>query len=262
MIEINKIAKKHGLRVFEDSAQAHGTTINGKKTGSMSDLAAFSFYIAHNIQAGEMGAITTDNPEIKRLVDKIKAHGRTCDCFLCTRAEGKCPKMDAYEGEADFDPRFTHDIVGYNFKITEIQAALGLSQLRKVDEIISKRQANVKYLNEGLQQFSDILQFPVFSERVSYLAYPMVIKKPDSISRKKMRYELENLGVETRPLFGSIPTQQPAYSHLKSEYLGKLPNSEYLGVNGFYIGCHQYLTREDLDYIIQQFKEVLKSVSR
>ncbi len=261
MDEINRIAKEYGLRVLEDSAQASGTTYKGKRTGSLSDLSAFSFYIAHNIQAGEMGAITTDNSEINRLVNKIKTHGRMCDCFICTRMNGKCPKLDDHKGEDDFDPRFTHDIIGYNFKITEIQAALGLSQLRRVDEIIRKRQENVKYLNEGLEKFSGVLQLPIFSKDVSYLAYPIVIKKPNLISRKKLRRDLESLGVETRPLFGCIPTRQPAYSHLKSKYLGKLPNAEYSGLNGFYIGCHQYLTKEDLDYVIKQFQEILGPIT-
>jgi CDP-6-deoxy-D-xylo-4-hexulose-3-dehydrase len=258
MEAINKIAKEYGLIVFEDSAQAHGTIYKGKKTGSLSLLSAFSFYIAHNIQAGELGAITTDDPEIARLIRKIKANGRLCDCPICFRDQGKCPKIFSYKGEDDFDPRFTHDLIGYNFKAMEFQAALGITQLRKADWIIEKRRENVKYLNEGLKEFSDILQLPKFDENVSYLAYPIIIKKPEKISRKKLRLELEKRGIETRPLFGCISTQQPAYNYLKEKYQGKLPNAEYIGSNGFYIGCHQYLNKEDLDFIISAFKDILK----
>lgn len=255
---INKAAKRYGLQVFEDSAQAHGTLYKGKRTGSLSLLGAFSFYIAHNIQAGEMGAVTTNDPEISRLVKKIKANGRMCDCLVCTRDLGKCPRLG--KGEDDLDPRFTHDMIGYNFKTMEFQAALGALQLKKVEWIIRKRQENVRYLNERMEKFSDVLQLPVFSESVSYLAYPIVIKKPERISRKKLRYELEKLGVENRPLFGCIPTQQPAFRHLKERYEGKLPNAEYLGANGFYVGVHQYLTREDLDYIASMFEKIMKAV--
>lgn len=262
MNEINKIAKKYGLHVFEDSAQAHGSIYKGKRTGSLSLLSAFSFYIAHNIQAGEMGALTTNDQEINRLVKKIKAHGRMCDCPICTRATGNCPKILAYKGEDDFDPRFTHDLVGYNFKTMEFQAALGLVQLKRVDYIIKKRQENVKYLNEGLEECSDILQLPKYSDKISYLAYPIVIKKPEIISRKKLRLELEENGIETRPLFGCIPTQQQAYNHLKEKYIGKLPNAEYVGRNGFYIGCHQYLEQEDLDYIIKSLEKLLAEVKK
>lgn len=258
MKEINKIAKKYSLVTFEDSAQAHGTIINGKKTGSQSLLSDFSFYIAHNIQAGELGAITTDDYEIIRLVKKIKANGRFCDCPTCTRNTHGCPKMKSYKGKDDFDPRFTHDIIGYNFKTMEFNAALGITQLEKADWIAKKRNENVKYLNEEMESFSDVLQLPPFSKNISYFAYPLIIKKTSKISRKKLRVELEKKGIESRPLFGSIPTQQPAYSFLKKQYKGKLPNAEFIGLNGFYIGCHQYLTQTDLDYLVKTFKHILK----
>jgi CDP-6-deoxy-D-xylo-4-hexulose-3-dehydrase len=91
------------------------------------------------------------------------------------------------------------------------------------------------------------------------LAYPIVIKRPDVISRKVLRHRLEGAGIETRPLFGCVPTQQPAYGYLKRKYQGKLSNAEYVGLNGFYIGCHQYLTKKNLDYIIKVFHRVLKT---
>lgn len=258
MDAINKIAKKYGLLTFEDSAQAHGTIYKGKKTGSLSLLSDFSFYMAHNIQAGELGAITTNDTEIMKLIKKIKANGRMCDCPICHRGEGKCPKLCSYNGKDDFDPRFTHDIIGYNFKPMEFQAALGIVQLKKADWITKKRRENVKYLNEGLGEFSDILQLPKYDKNVSYFSYPLIIKDQKKISRKKLRVKLEKMGVETRPLFGCIPTQQPAYKHMKEKYGGKLPNAEYLGLNGFYVGCHQYLEQESLEYVINTFKEILK----
>lgn len=259
MDTLNDIAERYNLVVFEDSAQAHGTMYKGRKTGSLSLLSDFSFYIAHNIQAGEMGAITTDNSEIARLVRKIKANGRMCDCIVCTRAEGRCPKFDSKSKE-DTDPRFTHDLIGYNFKAMEFQAALGLVQLKKVDWIFRTRQENVRALNRNLEKYSDLFHLPVFSESVSYLAYPLVIKDPLRLSRKKLRAELEKMGVETRPLFGCIPTQQPAYSFLKKKYKGKLPAADYVGANGFYIGCHQYLSRDDLEYTIKCFDKIFANL--
>ncbi len=256
--KIKEIAQKYNLIVLEDAAEAHGTTYNGKKCGSNADAGIFSFYIAHNIQAGEMGAITTDNYEIYRLCKKIKANGRFCECKICTREKGICPPLQSYKGKDDFDPRFLHDLVGYNFKTMEFQPAIALVQLEKIDEIIRKRQENVKCLNEGLKDFSQLLQLPIYYEEVSYLAYPVVIKRPEFISRKELRCELEKKGVETRPLFGCIPTQQPAYSYLKFLYKDKLPNAEYTGLNGFYIGCHQYLNREDIDYVISTFREIME----
>lgn len=257
MDKINKIAKKYGMETFEDSAQAHGSVYKGKKTGSLSLLSDFSFYIAHNVQAGEMGAVTTNDSEIIRLIRKIKSNGRMCDCPVCTRNTTFCPKIEANKN-VDFDPRFTHDIIGYNFKTMEFQAAIGLTQLKRIDWIIKKRRENVKYLNERLEKFSDILQLPKFSKNVSYLAYPLIIKKPMKINRKKVHYLLEKSGIEARYLFGCIPTQQPAYKFLKKKYEGKLPAAENIGRNGLYVGCHQYLTQENLDYMVSVFEDILQ----
>ena len=255
MDEINTLARKYDLFSFEDAAQAHGSTYNGKVCGSLGDLADFSFYVAHNIQAGELGAINTDNKEIKNLVKKIKAHGRACVCDVCKRMEGQCPQLKAYTGEEDFEPRFTHDIFGFNLKTSEFNTALALNKLDEMDEINNVRRDNVRYLNEGLKKHSDILQLPKHSEEISYLGYPLVLKKG---GRKQVREGLEKKGIETRTLFGCIPTQQPSFSYLKEEYNGRLPNAEYVGGNGFYIGCHQFLNKEDLDHIIKSFDEVLK----
>ena len=110
--EINKIAKRYNLFVFEDSAQAHGSVYKGKKTGSLGLLSAFSFYIAHNIQAGEMGCVTTNDPNLFKLMKQLKVNGRVCDCPICTRNKGICPgaKKYAYIKEYDYDPRFTHEL--------------------------------------------------------------------------------------------------------------------------------------------------------
>ncbi|MBU1125975.1 MAG: DegT/DnrJ/EryC1/StrS family aminotransferase [Candidatus Omnitrophica bacterium] len=257
MHEVNRIAQEFSVPVIEDAAQAHGTLLKGKKLGSFGDLAIFSFYIAHNIQAGEMGALTTNNAVIAKLLKKIKAHGRMCECNVCTRSKGICPPLDSYKGKEDFDPRFYHDMIGFNFKIMEFQAALGLSQLKKADEIFQKRNMNVFYLNEGLSDLFGILRLPLYSKDVSYLAYPIVIGDPKKIDRFTLRRELEKRGIETRPLFGCIPLQQPAYSFMKKEYQGKLPHAEYIGRHGFYIGCHQYLSKKDLDFVIKVFHEIL-----
>ena len=185
MDPINKIAAEFGLVTFEDSAQAHGTLYKGKRTGSLSLLSAFSFYIAHNIQAGELGALNTNDPELIRLIRKVKTNGRMCDCAVCLRNEGKCPQLQKSTGDDDFDPRFAHDLIGYNFKAMEFQAALAISQLDNVEDIITKRQNNVKYLNENLEDFSDIIQIPEYNKDISYLAYPLLIKDPTKDFTKK-----------------------------------------------------------------------------
>ncbi|MEM3362580.1 MAG: DegT/DnrJ/EryC1/StrS family aminotransferase [Candidatus Anstonellaceae archaeon] len=258
MEKINKIAKKYNLIVVEDASQAHGSIYNKKRAGSFSLFSTFSFYIAHNIQVGEMGALNTNNEDIYRIVKRLKANGRLCSCSVCRRSERKCP-YELFNHE-DLDPRFTHDLIGYNFKTMEFQAALAVLQIKKIDSIIKKRQHNVRYLNDGLKNFSEILQLPLVDDNVSYLAYPIVIKNPSFISRKTLRKELEKYGIETRPLFGCIPTQQPAFDYLKPKYIDRLPIAEYIGKNAFYIGCHQYLTKDDLDYVIHIFGKIFNSL--
>ena len=110
-----------------------------------------------------------------------------------------------------------------------------------------------------MKKFSDIFELPQEIEDMSYFAYTMVIKKPEVISRKVLREELGKRGIETRPLFGSIPTQQKAYVHLKAQYEGKLPNADYVGLHGLYLGAHQYVEQEDLDYIAEMIEEILKN---
>jgi dTDP-4-amino-4,6-dideoxygalactose transaminase len=187
----------------------------------------------------------TSDEKLRTMVKQIKANGRICPCTACTRMEGKCPYKDK-----DFDPRFIHEFIGFNFKTTEFQAALAIPQIKKADAIMRTRQKNVLYLNERLQALADVLQLPAYSEEVSYLAYPLVIRDA-AIPRERFMTFLEEKGVETRPLFGCIPTQQPAFKHLKQYYAGRLPHADYVGSNAFYIGCHQYVTQADLDFVVE-----------
>lgn len=263
MLRFRSMAEKRGLELFEDSSQAHGSYYRERKAGSWSHASSFSFYIAHNIQAGELGAVCTDDPEVARRIRKIKANGRVCDCAICTRPEGRCPKFR--EGKGDGDPRFLHDETGYNFKTTEFSAAIATvqvsSQFLRTNSITGKRRANVKTLNDLLSKHASLLKLPLYSDDVSYLGYPLVIRDPRRLNRERLQITLEREGVETRPLFGCVPLHQPAYAHLKNKYKGRLPNAEYVGANGFYIGCHQYLTPEDLEYVADAFdKAVSKAV--
>ncbi|MCK5724879.1 MAG: DegT/DnrJ/EryC1/StrS family aminotransferase, partial [Gammaproteobacteria bacterium] len=206
---LNEIAQKHSLFMFEDSAQAHGSLYKGKKAGSLGLLSDFSFYIAHNIQAAEMGCVTTDDLQLYKLMKQRKSNGRLCSCEICTRNTGVCPGAAKYSELGDYDPRFTFEHVSYNFKTTEFPAALAVSQVKKADLIFQRRQDNVKYLNKGLKKFEDKLYLPKFDKNVSYLAYPILLKENSRIERKLIRDELEIRGIENRPLFGCLPTQQP-----------------------------------------------------
>ncbi len=253
------LAAKYDLQIFEDAAQAHGTRCKGKTIGTFGICAAYSFYVAHNIQAGEMGAVLTSDSKMERNMRSLKANGRQCACRRCVRNETGCVMMKP--GDDEFhDPRFIHDHIGYNFKTTDFCAALGCTMLSKAEKIRTQRYKNVARLNELLAEFSDSLQLPVLSEDFSYLGYPILIKKESGIRRANLLKLLDDEGVENRPLFGCIPLHQPSYSYLKEQYQGKLPNAEYVGTHGFYIGCHQFLDNDDLEFMAEAFTKTMKGL--
>jgi len=243
--------------LVEDAAEAHGTMIAGGKAGTFGLWGAFSFYIAHTVQAGELGCIVTDDVAIAEAARQLKAHGRQCTCRRCTRSTTGCP----YLGRGDGDPRFQAEYVGWNFKPMEFQAALGRVQLSHIKENIARRKAIRAGLHaylKGLEDDGYIESLPVQFDAVP-MAYPVVLKH--SGYRNQVVAELERRGVEARPLFGCIPTQQPAYvGQFGDAYCGQLPVAEHYGADGFYVGCHQYLSVEQVEYMILVIREVITEV--
>lgn len=241
-----------GTVVVEDACEAHGSLYKGRKCGALGLWSAFSFYIAHTVQAGELGIVCTDDAQIAKAVRRIKAHGRQCDCKMCVRGRGKCPHL------SDHDPRYHHLTPGFNFKPMEFQSALARLQLTRIDENIEKRHENVYTLNRLLGGAVDELMLPWQSDEVAHMAYPLVLRDGDETRRHAILCHLEANGVEARPLFGCIPTQQPAYAYLKKQYKNKLPIAEFYGSNGFFVGCHQYLTKDDIARTAGAISKALK----
>jgi dTDP-4-amino-4,6-dideoxygalactose transaminase len=256
--DIEKIREVCGVKhklLVEDAAEAHGTTVEGKKVGTFGLWGAFSFYIAHTVQAGEFGAIVTDSAEIAKVARQLKAHGRECSCKRCTRNTTGCPQIQAGKP----DPRFRAEYVGWNLKPMEWSAALARVQLQHVEENMGRRKDNQWKLWHALIGLyeSDIEPLPLIGAMVP-MAYPIILKRTGY--RDRVVSELEQRGVEARPLFGCIPLQQPAYQQQGAEYKGKLPVAEHYGANGFYVGCHQYLTSEQVDRMAQIIRDVITEV--
>ncbi|MGC8839713.1 MAG: DegT/DnrJ/EryC1/StrS family aminotransferase [Anaerolineae bacterium] len=235
------LGERYGVAVVEDAAQAHGSVYRGRRVGSLGVLGIFSFYISHNIQAGEMGAITTDDEAVDGLARRLKDQGRV------------------YRTGEDLPRWFVHDLVGFNFKTLEFQAALALPQVAEAEAILRARRENVRGLNERLADLEEWFQLPEYDDAVGYLGYPLVVRPEAPFSRDAWCALLSARGIETRPLFRSIPTQQPAYAHLAEAYAGRVPNAEYLGERGFYLGCHQHLTSDDLDYVAETFADLARA---
>jgi CDP-6-deoxy-D-xylo-4-hexulose-3-dehydrase len=244
----------HQTMVAEDACEAHGTMLGALKAGAVGTWGAFSFYIAHTVQAGEMGCLVTDNPDLAAAFRSLKAHGRACDCRQCTRNTTGCVKI----GKGYPDPRFRANCAGWNFKASEFTAAIARAQLAKVDENLERRRDNVQHLNSLLSESTDLVELPPYDENVGYMAYPLVLRQ--AMVRDRVVAALAKRGLESRPMFGCIPTQQPAYAEYRDA--GDWPVADRLGADGFYVGCHQYLTEGDIITMAETIKGVLRDVER
>jgi dTDP-4-amino-4,6-dideoxygalactose transaminase len=257
MDAINEIAKKYGLYVIEDAAEAYGAIYKGRKIGTLGDLAAFSTYLAHMISTVEGGVVVTDREDFAEILRSLRAHGTACKCKVCTlRAKGGyCPKRFQY-GE---DTRFLFERIGYSSKMNELEAAVGLGNLEIFDQILEKRRKNWKMLYKKFQQFEPYLTTikENENEKIGPHAFPIIISENAPFTRREMVDFLEKNGIETRSLFSSIPTQCKGYKFLGYK-LGDFPNAEFIGRNGLHIGVHQDLNEEHIEYIIEKIKEFLE----
>lgn len=229
------------IPVIEDAAQAHGSEIEGRKLGSLGLFSIFSFYMAHAVPGIEMGAVVTNNVRLYRQLKSVKDQGR-----YPPSERGSANSFTAYS-------------VGLNFKTNEVCAAIAIAHLNKIGRIIRQRQRNAHLLTELLADCSGVLQVPDFSEDACPFAYPIVITS-GHVSRDEICASLRKRGISTRPMFPCIPTQQPAYSNLSAQYSGQLPNSERIGASGFYVGCHEHLTADDMQVIASNITQALKGL--
>jgi dTDP-4-amino-4,6-dideoxygalactose transaminase len=258
MDELAEIASSRGLMLIEDAAEAHGARYKDRLVGTIGAMGAYSFYVAHILTTGEGGMVITDDGELASLLRSLRAHGRACDCRVCVlnTDSAYCPLRYKYGDNVDI--RFHFERVGFSSKMNEMEAALGIEQVEHMDDIVGKRRENLFYLNEALSPYKEFLE--LFEERphekISPLCYPVVLTEDAPFERFELTKFLEQRGVETRPMFGSIPTHQPSYFWM-GYAPGDFPAAEYVGSRGFYIGCHQNISRDDLDYVVENFAEFL-----
>jgi dTDP-4-amino-4,6-dideoxygalactose transaminase len=244
-------AKRHGLWVIEDAAEAHGALYKGKHAGSLADIGAFSLYVAHIITTGEGGMITTDREDVAEILRSLRSHGRACCCKQCTLnvASGYCAKR--FHGKGGEDIRFTFDRIGYSCKMNEMEAAIGIGALEAYHEILEKRRRNLLHVLNRFDRFSPFLatirEEPW--ERIGPHAIPIVIQEEASFSRVELTQYLEARGIDTRTLFASMPTQCAGFAYLGYRQ-GEFPNAEYMGRHGIHVGVHQDLELEHMEYVL------------
>ncbi|MFA5147251.1 MAG: DegT/DnrJ/EryC1/StrS family aminotransferase [Candidatus Omnitrophota bacterium] len=257
MDPINKIARRRGLVVIEDAAEAYGTEYRGRPAGTLGDMACFSLYAAHIITAIEGGMVVTDNAKYAEIIRSLRAHGRACKCKECVlnTKSAYCRKRFYY----DTDIRFIFERIGYSSKMNELEAAVGLGQIRNYRAIIKKRRSNLLYLMKAFGQFEPYLAtlHEERHEKIGPHAFAVIIREGSGIRRDEMVCYLEEKGIDTRSLFSSMPTQCPGFRFLGYR-TGDFPNAEYIGNNGFHIGVHQGLDKRHLDHFIGCVKDFLK----
>ena len=262
--KVTKICKKNNLWLVEDNCDALGSKYNGKFTGTFGDVATLSFYPAHHITMGEGGAIFTNNLKIKRVAESFRDWGR--DCYCEPGKENTCNKRFEWKlGKLPFgyDHKYIYSHLGYNMKITDMQAACGLGQLERLEGFIEKRKKNLNFLKKRLLNLEEEFLLPVAEKNSdpSWFGFPITLKKKCKIKRVDIIKKLTAKKIGTRLLFGGNLTKQPAYMNRKFKISGKLEVTDNIMNNTFWVGIHPSLGEEELDYIGKSLEESVRQNS-
>ncbi|QKW21686.1 lipopolysaccharide biosynthesis protein RfbH [Kitasatospora sp. NA04385] len=255
--EVAQLAKEHGLYLIEDDCDAVGATYDGKPTGTFGDLTTVSFYPAHHLTMGEGGCVLTSNLALARIVESLRDWGR--DCWCEPGVNNTCFKRFEYQlGDlpAGYDHKYIFSHVGYNLKGTDIQAALGLSQLAKLDGFIAARRRNWRRLREGLDGVPGLLlPEPTQKSDPSWFGFVITVKPDAPFTRAALVDFLEGRKIGTRRLFAGNLTRQPAYIGRPHRIVGDLTNSDIITEHTFWVGVYPGLSDAQLDYIVESVRE-------
>jgi len=249
---VKKIAKKHNLWWIEDNCDSLGTKYRDKYTGSFGDISTSSFYPPHHITMGEGGAVLTNDPMLHRIILSLRDWGR--DCWCETGHDNTCKKRFSQKFGGlpyGYDHKYVYSHIGYNLKVTDMQAAIGVAQLEKLPRFIKARQKNFKYLFNVFKEYEEYFILPKtekYSEP-SWFGFPVLVKDTAPFKRADIINYLEDNKIATRMLFGGNLTKQPAYKNSKYRILDDLKNTDLAMNNLFWIGVYPGLTGPMLHYI-------------
>jgi len=263
MDAIMDFAKEHDLYVLEDNCDALGSTYNGQMTGTFGDIATSSFYPAHHITMGEGGAVYTDSPRLAKIARTIRDWGRDCWCGYTNPPNGQCGKrfewdVDGIEGH--YDHRYLYTEIGYNLKLTDPQAAVGVAQLDKLVHFVAARKRNFKMIYEGLKPLEEFLILPSWSPKAdpSWFAFPITVKPNAPFTRGELQLFLEGRMIETRLLFAGNLLRQPGYRNIEHRVIGDLPIANTVMLNTLFVGVYPGLSPQQVSFIISTFHEYVK----
>ncbi len=255
---VSEFCKKYNLWLVEDCCDALGATFNGQKVGTFGDIATVSFYPAHHITMGEGGAVLTDKPALKVLIESFRDWGR--DCWCEPGVDNTCGKrFDWQLGDlpCGYDHKYTYSHVGYNLKATDMQASLGVSQIDKLPHFIERRRQNYAYLKSKLEPLAEWLMLPVPGETAdpSWFGFTLAVKPGAPFTRDQLTRHLESKKIGTRLLFAGNLLRQPAYEGWEYRVVGEMTNTDFVMNNVCWIGVYPGLTEPMLDFMAQTVTE-------
>jgi len=257
LAEVMRVARKYNLWVVEDCCDALGSTYAGRKVGTFGDVGSVSFYPAHHITMGEGGAIFTDDNKLIRVLESFRDWGR--DCYCKPGKDNTCGKRFEWQFgglPCGYDHKYTYSHLGYNLKITDMQAACGLAQLDRLDAFISARKKNFRYLSEHLAKLEEFLILPRATEGSdpAWFGFPITLRATAGISRVELLQYLEQHKIGTRLLFAGNIIRQPYMEGRTFRISGELTNSDIVMNNTFWIGVYPGLSNEMLDFVISKLE--------
>lgn len=259
---VTALCKKYKLWLVEDCCDALGATYNGQLVGTFGDIGTLSFYPAHHITMGEGGAVFTNNPELKLIAESFRDWGR--DCYCPPGKDNTCNKRFCWNKQElggdlpdGYDHKYTYSHLGYNLKISDMQAACALAQMDRVDEFIAKRRANFAYLKNRLASVSEFLHLPEATpnSEPSWFGFPLVLKDTAGAQRSDLINFLDQSKIGTRLLFAGNLTKQPYMAGRNFRVSGELTNTDIVMNQTFWLGTFPALGQEQLDYIAEKLEE-------
>ena len=259
--KIKEICDKYNLWLIEDTCDALGSKLDGQNVGTYGDLATLSFYPAHHITMGEGGAVFTNSKKLERIAESFRDWGR--DCYCEPGKDNTCKKRFGWQlGNLPFgyDHKYTYSHLGYNMKITDMQAACGLAQLNSLNEFIKKRKNNFNFLYKNLKNLEEffILPEPEKNSEPSWFGFPLSLKKNDNYNRNDLVKYLNDRKIGTRLLFSGNLTKQPYMKNKNFKVHGELKNTDFIMENTFWIGLYPGLSEQHLQYTVDTMQNFFK----
>jgi CDP-4-dehydro-6-deoxyglucose reductase, E1 len=258
---ISKIAKENNIWLIEDNCDSLGSKINGKLTGTFGDISTVSFYPAHHITMGEGGCVLTNSAKLGKIIESFRDWGR--DCWCPPGEDNTCGKRFNWKlGQLPkgYDHKYTYSHVGYNLKVTDMQAAVGCSQLKKLDKFISIRKENYRKLYKKLSEFNNYLILPENNSNTepSWFGFPIAVKPDKGVDRDKLVQYLNVNKIGTRLLFAGNLLKQPAYMDIDHRVVGDLKNSDKVMKYIFWIGVYPGINDNHIEFVYKVFKKYFK----